>query len=122
MKYPLFACVLLVAAAASAFAKVTVSSPKANSTVHSPVTYVAGATTSTCSKGVASMGIYVDNKLTYTHHGTSLSTALPLNPGQYDTVVEEWDNCGGASYVHVPITVESASSQASGTGVTVAAP
>ncbi|HEX3987549.1 MAG TPA: alkaline phosphatase family protein [Acidobacteriaceae bacterium] len=120
MKYfCLLACALLAAGGASAFATVTVSSPAANSTVHSPVTYIASATTSTCSKGVASMGIYIDNKLTYTHQGTSLDTSLAFNPGTYDTVVEEWDHCGGASYVHVPITVTSASGTA---GVTVITP
>ncbi|MFZ0632641.1 MAG: alkaline phosphatase family protein [Acidobacteriaceae bacterium] len=117
--FRLLACALLAAGPASAFATVTVTSPRPNSTVHSPVTYVASATTSTCSKGVASMGIYIDNKLTYTHSGTSLDTSLSFNPGTYDTVVEEWDHCGGASYVSVPITVTSGSGS---TGVTVTTP
>ena len=47
------------------FASVTVSTPAAGATVTSPVHYVASATTSTCSKGVASMGVYIDNKLIY---------------------------------------------------------
>ena len=48
-----------------AFATVTVTKPTNNSTVTSPVQFVATASTTTCSKGVASMGIYVNNKLTY---------------------------------------------------------
>ena len=48
--------------AASALATVSVSSPSNGATVGSPVAYVATAT-STCSSGVASMGIYVDGDL-----------------------------------------------------------
>ena len=95
---------------------VSVSSPANNSTVNSPVHYVATATTSTCSKGVASMGIYVDNQLTYVVNGSSMNTKLALNPGKYNTVVEEWDYCGGASYTPVAITVNGQS------GVSVSSP
>ncbi len=48
---------------------VTVTSPTAGSTVQSPVHYVASATTAACAGGVSSMGIYVNNKLTYTANG-----------------------------------------------------
>ena len=96
---------VLLTAAAPAFAGVTVTSPANGVTVNSPVQYVATATTTTCATGVASMGIYVNNKLTYVVNGASLNTALSLNPGPYNTVVEEWDKCGGASYTPVAITV-----------------
>ena len=104
--------------AASAFATVTVSRPASGATVSSPVPYVASATTSTCSKGVASMGIYVDNKLTYVVDAATMNTTLTLSPGTYSTVVEEWDKCGGASYTPVNITVSSGTL----TGVVVTAP
>ena len=78
--------------AAPALASVTVNSPTNGETVSSPVPYVATATTTTCSKGVASMGIYVSNKLTYVVNGTSMNTTLSLAPGTYSTVVEEWDH------------------------------
>ncbi len=97
-------------------AGVTVTSPTANSTVTSPVTYTATAS-STCAKGVASMGVYVNNKLTYVTYTASLNTSLAFTPGSYNTVVEEWDNCGGAAYKSIPITVSSAQ-----TGVTVTSP
>jgi phospholipase C len=102
-----------------ALASVTVSSPANGSTVSSPVHYVASATTTTCSKGVASMGIYVDNKLTYVVNGASLNTTIALSPGQYSTVVEEWDQCGGATYTPVNITV---AGQTGAAGVTVTTP
>jgi hypothetical protein len=78
--------------------------------VSSPVNYVATASSSSCSKGVASMGVYVNNKLTVVQNGTKLNAQISLGTGSQSTVVEEWDYCGGASYVPVALTV-----QASGT-------
>ena len=74
--------------AASALANVTVSSPANGATLGSPVPYVATATTTTCSKGVASMGIYVNNDLVYVVNGASMNTHWTLAPGSYSTVVE----------------------------------
>src|SRR3954471_9815528 len=86
---------------------VSVTSPSNNSTVGSPVNYVATATSS-CSKGVASMGIYsAPGKLAYVANGASLNTSLSLSPGTYNTTVEEWDNCGGAATTPITITVSS---------------
>ena len=99
---------LCLALAAPAFAAVTVSSPANNSTVSSPVQYTASATATSCAKGVAAMGIYVNNQLAYKVNGTSLNTALTLSAGTYKTVVQEWDNCGGATNTPVNITVSSA--------------
>ena len=72
---------LLALFAVPALASVTVTSPKPGSTVASPVHYVASATTSTCSSGVAAMGIYVNNKLIYTVHQASLNTYVTLPNG-----------------------------------------
>jgi hypothetical protein len=83
---------------------VVVTSPLPNSTVNLLASYVATAT-STCSKGVASMGIYVNNNLVYTVPGAQLNTQLSLSPGAQHTVVEEWDNCGGANYSTINLTV-----------------
>jgi hypothetical protein len=95
--------------ATPARASVTVSSPSNGATVGSPVPFVATATTATCSKGVASMGIYVDSQLVYVVNGASMNTHWTLAPGAYSTVVEEWDYCGGATYTTVGITVSSQS-------------
>ena len=112
---------ILLSFAASAFASVTVTSPKSGAIVTSPVPYVATATTTTCAKGVASMGIYVNNKLTYVVNAATMNTTLSLAAGSYGTVVEEWDKCGGASYTKVPITVSSGGGGGT-SGVTVTAP
>ncbi len=116
MKISHIAICMLALLATSAFADVSVSQPTNGATVSSPAHYVATATTKTCSKGVASMGIYVDDKLEYVVNGAKLDTKLPLDPGKYNTVVEEWDYCGGATYKHLAITVDGK------TGVWVTAP
>lgn len=100
---------LLLFFAAPAFATVAVSSPWNGETVGSTVTYAATATTNTCWKGVASMGVYVDYKLLYVVNGTRLNTSLTVSAGKHNTVVEEWDYCGGATFVSMDITVNSQS-------------
>jgi hypothetical protein len=54
------------------------------------------------------MGIYTaPNVLAYVVNGASMNYNLPLSPGKYNTVVEEWDGCRGASTTPVTITVGS---------------
>ncbi|MGA8540787.1 MAG: hypothetical protein WB566_14890 [Terriglobales bacterium] len=114
--------VLMIAGAfplftAAAFGTVTVTSPANGSTLQGAVHYVATATTSTCAKGVASMGIYTaPGVLVYVVNSTSMNTSLKLSPGTYHTVVEEWDYCGGAGTTPITITVSNQS------GVHVTAP
>jgi phospholipase C len=69
------------------------------------VHYTATATATTCTKGVASMGIYVNNILIYVVNGALLNTQVTMAAGPEHTVVEEWDSCGGATYTTVNITV-----------------
>ena len=110
------ALVIVFFAATSAFAGVTVSIPSNGSTVGTSVNFVASGSTS-CSKGVASMGIYPSaNWLVYTVEGSKLNTSISLNPGTYNVVVEEWDYCGGASTATVNVNVQS------GSGVHVSSP
>ena len=100
----------------TAFAGVKISSPANGATLQGPVPYVASASSS-CSKGVGAMGIYTaQGVLAYVVNGASINTSLNLNPGTYNTVVEEWDNCGGAAAAGVTITVSSQS------GVQVSSP
>jgi hypothetical protein len=88
-----------------AFGSVTVSSPSNGGTVTSPVQFIANATTTTCSKGVASVGVYVNGQLVTVQNGISLNASVSLAPGTYSTVVEEWDYCGGATFTPVTISV-----------------
>jgi hypothetical protein len=112
---PVLAVVL--ALASPAFASVTVASPSNNATVTSPVQFVASASTG-CGSGVASIGIYVNNQLEFVANGASLNTALPLDPGAYYVVIQEWDYCGGATTTPLNITVAKSGSS----GVTVSSP
>ena len=95
----------LLASAIPAYATVTVTSPAIGTAVTSPVHYTATATGTTCTKGVASMGIYVNNILIYVVKGALLNTQVTMAAGPEHTVVEEWDSCGGATYTTVNITV-----------------
>jgi acid phosphatase len=100
----------LLALSVSSLATVSVSSPISGTTVSSPVHFVASATTS-CSAGVSSMGIYTaPSVLAYKVSGATLNTYLTLSNGTYNTVVQEWDNCGGASKAAVTITVSGGAS------------
>jgi hypothetical protein len=108
---------LVIACSSAVFAGVTVTSPSNGSTVSGSIPYTATASTS-CNKGVGSMGIYsAPGVLNYVVNGSSLNTSLSLSPGTYNTVVEEWDNCGGASTTPIKVTVTSG-----GTGVYVTSP
>ena len=91
--------------AVPAFANVYVTSPSNNTSVTSPVAFKATATTSTCSSGVASMGVYVDNQLKYVSNGTSLNASVSMSAGSHYVVVQEWDHCGGASKAPLSLNV-----------------
>jgi acid phosphatase len=100
---------LILLVAGTCFGAVSVSSPINNATVSSPAHYVATATTP-CTGGISSMGIYTaPNVLAYKVAGASLNTNLNLAKGTYNTVVQAWDRCGGATKTAVTITVSSGS-------------
>jgi hypothetical protein len=101
----LYLC-LFATLATSAFAGVTVTTPSNGAQVQSPVHYVATAQSPDCPKGVASMGIYTaPYQLAYSVNGSKLDTYLTLSAGTYNTVVQEWDNCGWSASTPVTITV-----------------
>lgn len=91
---------------AFAFAGVTISSPSNGSTLGTSVNFIATASSS-CSKGVGSMGLYpAPYQLAYVSNAPSLNTTLNLNPGNYNVVIVAWDNCGGVSTAAVNVTVK----------------
>jgi len=106
-----FALIFALGVSAPAVAGVSVTAPLSNSSVATTVQYVATAST-TCSKGVSAMGIYTaPNVLAYTVNGSSLNTLLNLSPGTYQTVVQEWDNCGGVDKTNVTIVVKGSAAE-----------
>jgi hypothetical protein len=109
-KLPLALWMLL--SASFAFAGVTVSAPANGSTVSTTVQFVADATSSSCSKGIAAMGIYTGPwNLAYSVNGAHLNTLLNLSPGNYNVTIQAWTNCGDAMQTPVNIKVGGASSQ-----------
>jgi hypothetical protein len=73
----------------------------------SPVHFVASATAQNCSAGIASMRIYTaPGVAAYTVNGGSLDTYLSMANGNYNTVIQAWDNCGNVYKTPVSITVE----------------
>jgi hypothetical protein len=54
------------------------------------------------------MGIYTAPwVLAFVSNGSTLNTTLTLSAGTYNTTVEEWDYCGGASTTPIKVTVTS---------------
>ena len=114
MKFALF-CILLFSL--PVFATVTVSSPKSGTSMSSPVHFSATSSTS-CSSGVSSIGVYsAPYVLAYKVSGSTLNTSLTLSPGTYNTVVQEWDKCGGSSRASLTITVTTTSGSPVAPGV-----
>ncbi|HET7207776.1 MAG TPA: hypothetical protein VFI95_14460 [Terriglobales bacterium] len=88
--------------------QVMVTSPANNSTVGTPVNFVATATT-TCARGIASMTLLTaPGQVGYKVNGAKLNANLSLNPGSYSTQVQSSDNCGGTAASNVQITVQPA--------------
>jgi hypothetical protein len=117
MKFVLCSLCVLVCLTSFTYAGVFIHAPAPNSNVSTTVQYVAKAQTS-CSKGIAAMGIYTaPGKLVYIVHSSSLNTLLKFGAGTYNTVVQEWDNCGWTSKANVTIHVGSSSGGGGGGSV-----
>lgn len=117
---------LTLAFVSPAFATVVVSSPTNGETVGSSAKFAASASTG-CSKGVAAMGVYVDNGMVYKVNGNNINTSLALTSGTHYVVVQDWDFCGGSTKTPLTITVSdqagvSVASPASGSTVTSVVP
>jgi hypothetical protein len=84
-----------------------VVSPTNGGVPTSPVHFVASATAPNCSAGIASMRIYTaPGVAAYTVNGSSLDTYLSMANGNYNTVIQAWDNCGNVYKTPASITVE----------------
>jgi len=115
----LCAVVYLCAFALPALAGVYVTSPTGGSTSASPIHFVATASSPACSNGVSAMGIYTaPYVLAYVVNGSSLDTYLSMNPGTYNVVVQEWDNCGWSATASIALTVSGGTSSPSSAGKT----
>src|SRR5438876_1018698 len=101
--------ILLLASAVSdlsAAQVVTISTPGNNSQFQSPAHFIASATSPQCTQGVIGMRIYLaPHVVAYKVQSNSIDTQLTLTPGNYKTVVQAWDACGGVGKTAVNFTV-----------------
>ncbi|MGH9514774.1 MAG: alkaline phosphatase family protein [Terriglobales bacterium] len=81
---------------------ITISSPKPNATVTSPVTIAASAP---ASSKVQTMQIYIDDKMLYQLSGKSVSHSFALSSGQHKIVAKGWDINGASWFSTEFITV-----------------
>ena len=86
--------------------QVVITSPVDYSSVNSPVTFTASATT-TCKAGIYALQIYTNpGVLAYTAYASSVSKAIALSPGYYYGAVQAWDNCGATYTTPVQFDVQ----------------
>jgi hypothetical protein len=53
------------------------------------------------------MGIYTaPGVLAYSTRGAKLNTTITFKPGIHETVVQEWDNCGGTEKTPISVRIE----------------
>jgi hypothetical protein len=81
---------------------ITISLPKPNAIVTSPVTVSASAPSNS---SVQTMQIYIDDVMSYQVSGKSVSHSFTLSAGQHKLVAKGWDNSGGQWYTVENITV-----------------
>jgi acid phosphatase len=82
---------------------ITISAPKANATVSSPVTVQASAPSAS---PVHTMQIYIDNALAYSVSGQSISHSFSLSSGKHYIVAKGWDGSGNNWLTGEYITVQ----------------
>ncbi len=106
-KFALFSASLPLLAA-TAFANPTVSGPANGSTVSSPFTLSANA--SSCSSApIAAMGYSLDNSPTTTIvYGASVNASVTASTGAHTLHVKSWGNQGASCVTDVAITVTTA--------------
>jgi hypothetical protein len=95
----------LVLLSAPCLATVTITSPANGAKVTSPALFAAKSAAGSCSKGIATMGVAVDNELVYVIKGSNLETSLALKVGKHNITIHEWDHCGKSTQAKRSITV-----------------
>ncbi len=90
-------------------AGVTVYSPANNGTASSPARFVASASSPACPNGISAIRIYsAPGVEAHTETANHLSAEVNLAPGNYNTVVQAWDNCGHVFKVPITMTIKGA--------------
>jgi hypothetical protein len=82
---------------------ITISAPKPNTSVASPVTIAASAPSGST---VQTMQIYIDNKMSYQVSGKTVGHSFALSSGQHKIVAKGWDGYGVSWFSTEFITVK----------------
>jgi hypothetical protein len=106
MKKFIKTAIAAMAMTAAAFAGVTVTSPPNGSTVGSPATFKASATST---KPISSMRIYVDSVSVYTVNAASINTSISMAAGTHSVVVQAWDTAGTVVKSNLSVNVSAGS-------------
>ncbi len=90
-------------------AGVTVYSPANRSEVSSPARFVASASSPGCAEGISAIRVYsAPGVEAHTETANHLSAEVNLAPGNYNTIVQAWDNCGNVFKVPITTSVKGA--------------
>ena len=90
-------------------AGVTVYSPAARGEIASPARFVASASSPACPKGISAIRVYTAPGVeAHTESANHLDAEINLAPGNYNAVVQAWDNCGHVFKVPIITTVKPA--------------
>jgi 6-phosphogluconolactonase (cycloisomerase 2 family) len=107
LRYTLLISSLMFGISVWASPTISVASPQPG-TIGTPTFFDATASTSTCSTGIAAIRIYTASGVhPFTTNSPHLETFVSLKPGNYNVVIQAWDNCGGISKVPIAIKVAS---------------
>jgi hypothetical protein len=115
-------CTVLLVSFGVAQVNVSVSAPGANSTVTSPVSLKANASSS---HPIAGWQVYLDNNIAYTGPANStIGTSLNASKGSHQLVVRAWDSTGafGTQTLQLNVSGTASSNTATPLNVSVAAP
>ena len=84
-------------------AAVSVTWPSSGETT--PLTPFVVSASSDCASGVASIGIYVDDRLVYAEDKNHINHQILLQPGEHRATVQSWDNCGNIAKSDINLSV-----------------
>ncbi|HEX8924870.1 MAG TPA: Ig-like domain-containing protein [Terriglobales bacterium] len=112
---------ITVSATTTTTSGITVYSPASGSTVGSPVTFNASATSGT-SYPITAMRLYVDSVSKYTVNASSLSTSQSLATGSHNVTFVAWDSTGKAYNRSLSIYVSGTTTTTTPGKVTITSP
>ena len=88
-------------------AGVTVYAPANHGIAGTPAHFIASASSPGCARGISAIRVYTAPGVeAHTETANHLQADVNLAPGEYNTVVQAWDNCGHVFEVPITTTVK----------------